>query len=162
MHPVNLYPNLDSPVIATPTFIPYNPSHPKINVPSPHLLNRYCPNLLQKISEIAKTVLFAGICLFLYWTNPTLFAIGFIAGIIYDESVQQAIDKIKAYWLTLNWKSSLIGGIASFLSLPVTFAAGSIFLGAYLARISPHEEIETPPLSDEDERLGRPLVGVSG
>lgn len=95
-------------------------------------LNNHCPALLKKIWEVAKLVFFTSIGLFLYWTNPTLFAMGFITGIIYDENVRNAIKKIKMIWVTQTWKSCLIGGVASFLSLPVTLATSSFIWGAQL------------------------------
>ena len=89
-------------------------------------------NVLSKIWNVAKTVLFGLIGAALFATNPTLFAIGFIAGIIWDKKVQEISEKIIMIWKTQTWGALILTGIASFLSLQVTWAAGSVLYAANL------------------------------
>lgn len=86
--------------------------------------------LLEKIVNVVKVIFKAAVSIFLYWTNPSLFAIGFIAGIIFDDHVEFAIQKIKNIWKSQPWSFSLLGGFASALSLPVTLATGSFLWAA--------------------------------
>lgn len=70
----------------------------------------------------------------MFATNPTLFTLGFISGIIWDAKVQEITDKIKSIWKSQTGGVVLLAGIASFLALQVTWAAGSIFYAANLGR----------------------------
>lgn len=94
------------------------------------------PSLLQRISRIAKAVFKFTSCLsigtLLYWTNPSICALGFIIGIInHNNQITNAINKIKAVWDTQPWKLSALSPIA-LLSLPVTLAVSSFFFAARL------------------------------
>lgn len=97
------------------------------------------PSLLKKIWNVAAAVLNLGLGLLLYWTNNSLFAISFFIGIIRDEDVAYSIKKINDVWKTQPFNTFLIGsfgsflgGMGSLLSLPITFAAGSILYAANL------------------------------
>lgn len=89
-------------------------------------------SICQKIWNIAKNIFKVALSIFLYCTNPTLCAVGFITGIIYDEQVRNAIKKIKGVWTTQPLSIAIIGGVASFLSLPVTLAASSFLWAAHI------------------------------
>lgn len=92
-------------------------------------------SILDKIWRIAKIILIelAGAAMFA--TNPTLFTLGFISGIIWDTKVEEIIDKIKSIWRSQTWGVLLLTGIASFLALQVTWAAGSVLYAANLGRL---------------------------
>lgn len=94
---------------------------------------------LQKVWNVAVLVFKGALSLFFYWTNPSLFAIGFITGIVLDDKVRFAIRKIKDVWKTQPWGMTIIGGVASFFSLPVSIAAGSIFWAANIGSKMSHE-----------------------
>jgi hypothetical protein len=101
------------------------------------------PFIWQKICNVAKTIFKAALSVFLYWTNPTIFSIGFLAGVIRDDQVRQVIQKITGVWNTL-WNAqplsiSFFGGLAGFLSLPVTLAASSLLWAAHLGSIMSRE-----------------------
>ena len=122
-------------------------------------VNQYCPNLLQKIKEVAKFIFMTSLSLFLYWTNPSLFAMGFITGIIYDDQVREMIKKIQIIWMTQTWKSCIFV-VASFLSLPVTLAAGSFIWGAHLGK-KLAQDTKKNLISHEDEKQQTPLVDAT-
>jgi len=90
------------------------------------------PSIWQKIWDIAQNIFNAAVGIIFYWTNPSLFAVGFIAGIIFDDHVADVIRKIKNIWNTQPLSFSFLGGFASFLSLPVTLATSSILWAANL------------------------------
>lgn len=113
--------------------------------PLPSLTNEYKPSLFKKIWNVVSAILNIGLGLMLYWTNNSLFAISIFIGIIRDEDVAYSIKKIKAVWdtqpfntLLIGGFGSILGGIGSFLSFPVTFATGTILyaanLGSYLSK----------------------------
>ena len=92
--------------------------------------------LWQKISKVASIIFKAILTVFLYWINPSIFALGFVIGIVADEQSRKGIEKISKVWRSQPWSMCLIGGAAAFLSLPITTAAGTFLLGS-LPRLQP-------------------------
>jgi hypothetical protein len=88
--------------------------------------------LAAKIWMVAKIALMTLLSVGLFLLNPSLFAIGFIAGIIWNEQAKKAIDKIVLVAKSMHWGYWILGGVASFLSLPVTIAASSVLWSTYL------------------------------
>lgn len=103
------------------------------------LVRKIRPTLLQKIWDVVTSILNVALGIFLYWTNSSMFAFSFIIGIIRDDDVEKAIKKIKDVWdsqpfntCILGGVGSVLGGVGTFLSLPVTIAVGSILYAANL------------------------------
>ena len=88
--------------------------------------------LLSKVWEIAKKILFVGAAVTLYLINPTLFAIGFIVGIVWCQQVKNVIDRIDRIWKDRTLEMTAIAGIAGFLQLTVPLAAASILFSAHM------------------------------
>lgn len=88
--------------------------------------------LLNKVWRVTQMILIATAGAAMFATNPTLFTLGFISGIIWDTKVQEIIDKVKSIWKNQTWGALLLTGIASFLALQVTWAAGSVLFAANL------------------------------
>jgi hypothetical protein len=104
--------------------------------------------IIEKVKEVAQTILKATISVFLYWVNPSLFAIGFIAGIIIDDQVRCAIQKIKSVWKNQELTGCLLGTFACALSMPVALAAASLLWSAHFGSLmhpSADETIQMPP-----------------
>lgn len=104
--------------------------------------------IIEKVKGVAHLILKASISAFLYWVNPSLFAIGFIAGVVFDEHVRNAIQKIKSVWKNQELAGCLIGSFACTLSLPVSLAAASLLWSAHFGSIihpSLDEIIQMPP-----------------
>ena len=89
-------------------------------------------SLIEKIKEIASFVLTVAVGSFLFWVNPTIFALGFLAGIIFDDQVREAIQKIKSVWNRQKLANCIICTVAGALSLPVTLATASLLWSAHL------------------------------
>ena len=89
-------------------------------------------SLLSRISSVAVVLFKAIAATALYWVNPSLFALSFIVGIVYDKQADEAIKKISRVWSNQPWIGTLIAGIAGWLSLPVTLAAGSVLMGVHI------------------------------
>lgn len=89
-------------------------------------------SILEKIWNVTKIILVGLIGVAMFATNPTLFAIGFIAGVIWDKKVQEIVEKVKGIWKSQPWSVLILTGIASFLALQVTWAAGSVLFAANL------------------------------
>jgi len=88
--------------------------------------------ITEKIKEVALLILAVAVSAFLFWVNPSIFAIGFISGIIFDDQVKNAIQKIKNIWMNQKLTGCILGTIACFLSLPVTLATASFLWSAHL------------------------------
>lgn len=88
--------------------------------------------LIEKIKNVANFVFKALIGASLYWINPSLFAIGFIAGIAFDKKMHHTLNKIAHIWQTNSVSTCALLGFAAFLSLPVTLATASILCGGHL------------------------------
>jgi hypothetical protein len=111
-------------------------------------LRKQAEPIIEKVKEVANPILKAGITAFLYWVNPSLFAIGFIGGIVFDEHVRYAIQKIKNVWKNQELAGCLIGSFACALSLPVSLAAASLLWSAHFGSFmhpSADETTQMPP-----------------
>ena len=95
-----------------------------------HLLTRDATDV-EKIKNIALFIFKAAVCAFLYWTNPYLFWLGVIVGIVKDEETQKTIGKIHAIWQTHPISASALSGLA-LLSLPATMVTGTLLSAANL------------------------------
>lgn len=68
----------------------------------------------------------------LFITNPSFFAVGFIAGIILSDKVRLAVNKVKLVWEKQPWTVTIIFGLGAFLALPITMAASALLFGSNL------------------------------
>lgn len=102
--------------------------------PSSWLLEKL-KNVVKKVERVALFILNAAVSTMLYWVNPSLFAIGFIAGIILDDQVTHSIQKIEDVWKSQKLAGTLLGGFACALSLPVTLATASLLWSAHLGSL---------------------------
>lgn len=102
------------------------------NTPS----NRKCAAVLKKVCRVAEIVFKALLQIaagaFLFWLNPTCFAISFFAGIFFDDQVAKGIKKIKDVWQSQTIFTCAVGIAAGYLALPVVMAAASLLGGAHL------------------------------
>lgn len=88
------------------------------------------PPLLERMYNLCKWILITGIRIFYYLAHPTLFSLGFFVGIIWNNQIQNAIDKVIMVWKNQSWfRTILFAGFAC-LSLPTTFIVSSLLLGA--------------------------------
>lgn len=92
----------------------------------------------EKVGKVALLALALGITALLYWVNPSLFAIGFIAGVVFDEQVKEAIQKIKDVWNNQKIVGTLFGVFACGLSMPVTLATASLLWSAHFGSLMTH------------------------
>ena len=94
--------------------------------------------ILRKIWGVVKVTLLVLAGCAMFTTNPTFFAMGVISGVIWDAKVQEIVNKVKAIWKSQPLSILLLTGLASFLALQVTWAAGSVLyaasLGSFLVR----------------------------
>lgn len=100
-----------------------------------------------KVWEAVKAIfyLLAGVALFI--ANPSLFAIGAAAGVIFDDKVKEIADKITTIYNTQQWKVLTLTAIGAFFSLPVTAGALAIGFGAHLGySLLPEREAEPLPV----------------
>ena len=120
-------------MIHVPTFFKGNfRIHESIRLEATPLKKSKWSSVLDKVWKAAKLILFGLVGIAMFATNPTLFAIGFIAGVIWDNKVQEIIEKVKSIWKSQTWGVLFLTGIASFLALQVTWAAGSVLYAANL------------------------------
>lgn len=109
-------------------------------------------HVVEKVKQVAIVILSVALSTFLYWVNPSLFAIGFIAGIILDDQVRCAIQKIKDVWKSQKLAGTLFGGLACTLSMPVTIATASLLWSAHLGSLMSAEAqriLKGRPSADE-------------
>ncbi|HEV8051220.1 MAG TPA: hypothetical protein VGP47_01910 [Parachlamydiaceae bacterium] len=102
----------------------------------PSFMARILP-IVEKVKKVAQFILTVGISALLYWMNPSLFAIGFISGIIFDDQVRVAIQKIKDVWNNQKLVGTLFGSFACALSMPVTLATASLLWSAHFGSLMP-------------------------
>ena len=86
--------------------------------------------LIEKISIIAKSVFSFVFKIIFYVTNPNLFGIGFVVGIVWGDGVQVAIDKVTLVWKLKDWKRLLGLSIFAFSILPITIITCAFLSGA--------------------------------
>lgn len=91
-----------------------------------------CRAAWPRIKEIAIEVFKALAAVALFVMNPAVFAAGFIAGVVWDEQVDQAIDKIVNITKKQPFFVLLGLGVASVLCLQVASGATSFLYGAYM------------------------------
>lgn len=85
-----------------------------------------------KVWEAVKAIFYvlAGVGLFI--ANPSLFAIGVAAGVVFDAKVKEIADKITAIYQQQQWKVLALVTIGAFFSLPVTAGALALGFGSHL------------------------------
>lgn len=83
-----------------------------------------------KVKAAVKKALLFITGVFLFITNPTFFAVGFVAGIVFQDNINEAIDKIKLVWKQQPHHVTLIATIGCFFGLPISMATFSFFYGA--------------------------------
>lgn len=123
----------------------------------PSELKREEPSLWQKrcavVKDVALNVLKLLATVAVYWVNPSLFALGFMAGVVIDgmqtrrmmiligetipinslvHRVKEVVDDLRRIWDTQPWSSSLLLALGAFLALPVTMAGASFGVGAHI------------------------------
>lgn len=103
------------------------------------------PSRWQQVWSAAKEVFKVLGSIFLYWLNPTLFAAGYIVGIIKNQDVSQSLQQIQDIFELHSWDLIAVIGLGAFMSLPVTLGAGSLLVGAHWGS----------GLSNETQRLKR-------
>lgn len=91
--------------------------------------------VIEKVKQATFYILTALISAALYWINPSLFAIGFIAGIIMDAHTKVAIEKITDVWKRQKVTVTLFGSVACGLSLPATLATAAVLWSANLGSL---------------------------
>lgn len=91
-----------------------------------------CDNFLRGAKKVAIICLKLVAAIGTFFMNPTVFAIGFIVGIVFDEQFRDLIDKIVRIWTRQKIAMTLLLVVAGFLSLPVTLAVGSFLYAGYL------------------------------
>lgn len=110
--------------------------------------------IAEKVMVVSLVIFAAALTLALWWINPTIFAVGFIAGFLWSDQVNVLIDRIKE---KLQDKKIIvfvvIPGIllAGYLHLPVVICAVTALWGAYMGSllyscgrdVIDHEEKET-------------------
>lgn len=87
---------------------------------------------IRVIYEIAKVIFIGITSVLFYLANPSLFALGFLVGLIIDQKVRETVEKVELICRAKPWVVILVG-VGSFLALPVAVAAGSFCSGAYLS-----------------------------
>lgn len=131
--------NLIRNVTPAEAFVPEAANSERVNVKITKnlyssLKEKIC-SIAQKVGKVALLALAVGVTALLYWVNPSLFAMGFIAGIIFDEQVREAIQKIKDVWNNQKIIGTLFGVFACGLSMPVTLATASLLWSAHFGSL---------------------------
>jgi len=97
-------------------------------------------DVAKAIGTFAKIAFRSIIGLGLYVSNPSFFAIGFVAGIIWKKDMEEAVKKIVGVWKH-HWLLVAAMCLGAYLSLPVALATASFFyaadLGCRLSKESP-------------------------
>lgn len=81
---------------------------------------------------------------FLFLINPTLYAITFIAAILWSEQIERSIERIERVWKNQSWKAFGVLLIGAYLAVQVTGAALSIHYAAKLGLSFYKNSLETP------------------
>jgi len=84
----------------------------------------------RRVLEVVSLILIAIAAVFLYFANPSLFAMGFIVGIVMDDKVRETVAKAQRICIAKPWLVLLVVA-GSFLAAPVAFASSSFICGAY-------------------------------
>lgn len=88
--------------------------------------------MAEKVKQASLFIFKASFSVFLYWINPSLFAMGFVGGIALDAQMQQVVRKMKTVWGNLSYTETVVGCFFCGLSLPVTMATTTLLWSAYL------------------------------
>lgn len=103
-------------------------------ISSPTAENQPKNDLLTKIWDVVKDIFYGLLCVAFFLITPVTFTIGFIVGIVFDDKVQEVVDKIKSIWKNNTWEMLLVTAVASFLVLEVTVATASFLFAANLGK----------------------------
>lgn len=115
-------------------------------------------HLVEKVKQVALFILKASLSAFLYWMNPSFFAMGFVGGIAFDEKVQHLVEKIQAVWKHLSCFEAAVGCFFCGLSLPVTMVTTTLLWSAYLGA----KTYQNSSVTSSDERLQKHVVDPIG
>jgi len=91
-------------------------------------------DVLAKIWDVVKWIFVAIIGTLLFLANPTLFAIGFVCGIAFDEKFKEVSDKVVRIYQESRWELLAIIGFGAFLSPAVTAGVMATGFGGALGR----------------------------
>lgn len=89
-------------------------------------------NFFGCVWRITQTAFKVLVGLGLYITNPSFFAVGLVAGIIFHDKMRDSIDKIIVVWNKQPAIVSALVIVGGFLSLPVTLATASFLFAGHL------------------------------
>jgi len=123
-----------------------------MNLPQPqcqaeYLLFRHCKRppgfvssreglgLIRRVVDLVQTALQFGI----FMLQPNLYAAGFGAGIIWDETCYYAVERIKAVWSNFTTLQKICAVVASIVALPVVILTGYFLYAASAGSHFNHE-----------------------
>jgi len=86
---------------------------------------------VEKIQEMALPVLQFSVGTILFLTNSSLFVLGAVAGAVFPEPLNSAIERINGIWQgqSMFFKATVITGVV--IAWPISLALSSFFIGAY-------------------------------
>lgn len=112
------------------------------------------PNKLsvsEKIKTVAKIIFSVLLSLVLICINPAIFFISFLIGVAFNQTVQKAVEAIRAFISKYKWPVVAGSILATVFLLPVVLAAGSViwssYIGSYLSTKVQKQAHSTPPLA---------------
>lgn len=88
--------------------------------------------IMVKVANIAKIALFVAACAALYFFNPNVFAVSFVAGFLSKNKCQKELIKVKDFIKHNPWLSAAVIGAGAFLALPVAWMVLSVGCGMNL------------------------------
>ncbi|MEI8365622.1 MAG: hypothetical protein WCF65_04305 [Parachlamydiaceae bacterium] len=88
--------------------------------------------LLAKIWSVAKKAIKILVNIALYYLNPSMYAVGFIIGVIWDKKTEETLQKIQLIWKNQTQTAHVLLTLGAILSMHISLAAGSILCGAEL------------------------------
>ncbi|MDP1836677.1 MAG: hypothetical protein Q8K75_12220 [Chlamydiales bacterium] len=86
--------------------------------------------LLEKIKAVAYDIFMVFIAATLWFMSQNTFVLGFICGVVWDETCHAAIEKIKAVISSQGTFSLCIMGISSVLAMTTVFLTTTFLTGA--------------------------------
>lgn len=90
-------------------------------------------SLLSRISDAVTTALKCLALVFFLWANTKIAFAGFLFGILEREKVEQYVNRINEVWEQSKGLSAAAIVIITYMSLPMTIAAGSFLSWAQLS-----------------------------
>jgi len=87
---------------------------------------------LAKVWNVVSKVLLGLANAVFFLTNPTLYPLAFLVGVVWNDTVAIVIDKITIIWKKQPWAMAIATGVAGFLSLQVAWATASCLFAAHL------------------------------